>query len=223
MSITYLHFVTFLQTLLSAVVACFAFIKFRRRQAITKLIGTAFALGFIANSVSLGMYFSGYGKFNNIAMSLYEVIDITLICAIYNIALHRKYLGFILTLFIPFIVLASCNFFFLQKLVSFNSYTYAEGTIVVLLLAVMYLHRLMVELPAEHIHHLPMFWFNAAFLFYRAGSLFLFASTAYLVGVLNDTMITYWFFHNTLSVVEHCLILIGLWRDYKYNLMEVLT
>ena len=73
----------------------------------------------------------------------------------------------------------------------------------------------MVELPAQHIHHLPMFWINSAFLFYHAGTFFLFAFTAYIIVVLKNDLLVYWTFHNLLSIIEHMIILIGLYYDLK--------
>jgi hypothetical protein len=71
------------------------------------------------------------------------------------------------------------------------------------------------ELPAQHIHHLPMFWFNSAFLIFNAGVFFLFAFTAYITTVLKNNLLIYWTFHNLWNMLEHLIILVGLYYDLK--------
>lgn len=215
MSIAYLNYITYTQTILSALVAVFSLLYFKHRKPITKLVGLAFALGFIANTLSLVMYYQGYGRYTNVPQSLYELANFSIVCLIYHLALNKVYAKLISIMFIAFISFAVYNFALGQKATSLNTYTYSLGSILILILAILYFYRLMVELPALHVHHLPMFWFNAAFLFYRAGSIILFACTAYLVNVMKDDMITFWFFHNSLNVLAHCLVLIGLKYEIK--------
>jgi hypothetical protein len=74
---------------------------------------------------------------------------------------------------------------------------------------------LLVELPVQQLQTVPMFWFNAAILIYRAGALFLFLFTPYLVKVLNNDLLIYWSFHNILTIVHQIVITIGLWQDLR--------
>jgi hypothetical protein len=215
MSITYLTTITHTQTLLSALIAGFAFLQFRRRKPVTKLIGAAFAIGCIANSVTLILFLCGFGKHSNTVLSVYETGNFSIICLIFNIALNGKYFKAIFVLFILFLLFSIYNFFFVQRSGSLNTLTYAVGSIFIMVLCVLYFYRLMEDLPEPAITHMPMFWFASAFLIYCAGTLILFIVQSYLVNVMKDDMITYWFFHNSISIVEHFLVLIGLWWDYK--------
>jgi hypothetical protein len=71
----------------------------------------------------------------------------------------------------------------------------------------------MIELPSMHLQRMPMFWFNSAFLIYYAGALVLFVFTSYIINVLKQDLVTYWIFHNCLSICEHFLVLTGLYYD----------
>lgn len=200
----------YFQTALSALVACFVFLRFNLRPFYVKLIGLSFFLGFITHIVSLGVD----GKIRNPIQTLNEIINFIIIILVYHIVLKKKYrLYFIITGSL-FLVFALYNIFFFQK-TELNSYTYALSSFLMMGYFILYFYRLMVELPSLHLHRLPMFWFNSGFLIYRAGTLLLFIFRPYLIHVLNDDLLLYWSFHNSLSIVEHLMILVGLLYDFK--------
>ena len=151
-------------------------------------------------------------KFQNYPGNLYGFILLIVTSIIYHHATQLKYLRTISTITAIVFVATFINLFFFQKH-SFSTYNDLLVSFVIICCAVFYLYRLMVELPTSQIHTLPMFWFNFGFLFYHAGAFFLFAFASYLFNVLKNDMWIYWIFHNTLDIVQHFIIFVGLYYD----------
>ena len=212
MSVEILSYTAYFQTVLSAVVAFFALIKFYSREAYIKLIGLAFLLGFLANSCAWLLSWLGLRSFMNVPQTFYDSIIICVISLIFYYALGKRYgkMFFIVTVF--YLLFALINFLFLQKH-TINSYNKFLSSFIVISYCILFFYRLMVELPSMHLQRMPMFWFNSALLIYYAGALILFVFTSYIINVLKQNLITYWIFHNSLSICEHFLILIGLYYD----------
>ena len=209
------HFlsIVFIQTALSAIVAITCFYRYKSRDRYVKLIGFAFLIGFLANVIAFAMRPLGLNPFINIPPSIYVVLNFTLITIIYFDLFKRRGFDWLLIV-VPVWLFGITNVLFIQKL-TINSYTHLTQSFVILIYTLIYFYRLMVELPARHIHHLPMFWINSGFLIFHAGTFFLFAFTTYLTNVLNDNLLIYWSFHNCLSIIEHIIVLIGLYYDLK--------
>jgi hypothetical protein len=128
--------------------------------------------------------------------------------------LFKKHAWMYISATAAFALFAIVNALFIQKTAP-NSYTNIPHSAVLIIYALFYFYFLMRDLPAQHVHRLPMFWFNSAVLFFHAGAFFLFSFTAYLVNVLRNDLIVYWSFHNLLSIIEHIIILIGVWYDFS--------
>ena len=105
-----------------------------------------------------------------------------------------------------FFIFALINLFFFQKTTP-NSYSYIFHSAILIIYCLFYFYVLMRDLPSLYVHHLPMFWFNSAFLIFYAGTFFLFSFTSYLINVLKNNMLIYWSFHNILSIIEHLIVL----------------
>jgi hypothetical protein len=197
----------YLQTTLSAVVAGFCFYRFFERSKNVRLIGLLFLAGFAANLIVFFTY-------SNLPSTIYDFILIVIAGIVYNGETKGRYSRTIFWATVFFILFGFSNLLFVQK-EFFTSYNKMLSSFIIISYAVMYFYRLMVDLPTIHVQRLPMFWFNSAFLIYHAGTVFLFAFTQYLVDVLKDNLITYWSFHNVLSVLQHLIILIGLGYDLR--------
>ena len=87
--------------------------------------------------------------------------------------------------------------------------------IILIVYCILYCYRLLVDLPVQHLQRVPMFWFNSAILIFNAGTLFLFLFASYLVEVLNNDLLIYWSFHNILNIIQHLIVIIGLWQDLR--------
>lgn len=111
-------------------------------------------------------------------------------------------------------VLAFANLYFVQK-TSINSYAYVLRAAILICYSLWYFYVLIRDLPSLYVHQMPMFWFNSAFLVMSAGAFFLFAFTSYLINVLRNDLLIYWSFHNILSILEHIIIMIGLYYDFR--------
>jgi hypothetical protein len=197
-----------IQTVLSGLVALIAFYKLKQRTRIAKLIGLLFAISMVCNlsALLLRKYFP---SLINISGSIYDLSFIVILTIIFNEALSHKYAKVFNAITIVFTLCAIMNLLFWQKaeIASFNKLAIS---FIIILYTVVYFYRLMKDLPTFHLTRLPMFWFSSAFLIYGAGALFLFAFLDYLVNVLNNNLLTYWTFHNGLSIFQQLLIIVGL-------------
>jgi hypothetical protein len=216
MTIEFLNIVVYTQTTLSAFVAFFCLIKFKSRKHYVRLIGFVFLLSFVANTVAITLYNCGLGRLVNIPQSAYDIGAIVIITLVFYNALNKRYSRAFLIVALCFLVFSLLNLLFLQKS-GINSYNKFLSSFIVTCYCVFYFYRLMVELPSIHLQRMPMFWFTSAFLIYHAGTIFLFAFTSYLTNVLKNDLITYWSFHNFLSIIEHLLMLVGVYYDRNTN------
>ncbi|NOT75128.1 MAG: hypothetical protein HOP08_09390 [Cyclobacteriaceae bacterium] len=93
-----------------------------------------------------------------------------------------------------------------------TSNEFIPSSIVFIIYSIFFFYRLIQDLPTTQIQRLPMFWINAGFLIYYAGTIVLFIISDYLINVKNDPMISYWSFHNFLMIIRHIIFAIGLWQ-----------
>lgn len=208
MSLAALEWIAYLQTLLSGGVAWFAFAQSKKSSSVIFLIGCLFLIGFLTNSVSLLSYRSGIPIPVNVPQSIYNGFSIIILGSIYFYATGKRYkvVLFITGLCVAFFLF---NLFYLQK-TEIDSYSKTVNSFAVMSFAIFYFFRLIIELPERSVQKIPMFWFNTGFLIYYSGSLLLFLITSYLVTVEQSDLLTFWTFHNILSIVEHLIILYGL-------------
>ena len=203
------------QTILLGIAAILCFVKYRSRSLIVRLLGFNFLMGFMANVSSYLMIRLGtFRGFSNIPGVCYSIISITLLSYIYWIILFgRKKIWFSVTigLFTLFTVL---NFYYVQK-TSPNTNSLVLSAGILICYSLWYFYTLIRDLPSLHVHQLPMFWFNSALLLLNAGTFFLFSFTSYLINVLKSDLITYWSFHNMMSIFAHLLVLVGLYYDFR--------
>lgn len=204
----------YLQTFLSALIAVVSLYRFSQRNLAVRLIGILFVFSFICNVLAYLLFYYRIAGSQNIPGSLYDIITVLVVSIIFNFITKSKYRLVITTTVVIYSAAALLNLFFLQKLEN-ASYNKLFGSFIIIVYTVYYFYRLIVELPTVHLQRLPMFWFISAFLIFHAGAIFLFAFTDYLVNVLKDNLITYWSFHNLLTILQQLAILVGLSYDLK--------
>ena len=197
---------------LALLIFLMAFVPYQRRKAESRLIGGASLISVVTHLILL--FGSFRGKDVNLPQNLAMLLIFLLSAAAYYHVLNRRYQRFFLISTVGVICFGVCNLLFLQK-DDYNTYTVVLSSFILIIYCIVYLYRLLVDLPEQQLHLVPMFWFNAAILIYRAGTLFLFLLTPYLVKVLNNDLLIYWSFHNILNVVQQIVIIIGLWQDLR--------
>ncbi len=203
------------QTILIAIGATLCLIKFSSRSLIIRLMGYIFLTGVWANvSGYLFVQIDWLHPFINVPSVIYIMVSTGLYSRMYFSLIQKKKLWFIAAT-ISLVIFAVANLFFMQKMSFTNSYTYLFHSALLIIYTLSYFYSLMQNLPALHIHQLPAFWFSAGLLFYHAGAFFLFSFTSYIVNVLNNNLISYWSFHNTLNILAHLIFFVGLYYDLK--------
>jgi hypothetical protein len=211
----FLYYLTsFTITFLSALIAGISLYRHVEKNTVIKLIGILFTISFICNILQYLFFYLKMYPLINITSSIYDLSVIIIISAIFNDQTKSKHRQVIIGIAVIYLIASVINLTFFQKdgNASFNK---LGISFILTGYCIYYFYRLMVDLPTMHLHRLPMFWFNSAFLIFSAGSIFLFAFIDYLVHVLNDDLLKYWSFHNTLFILQQLIILIGLSYDFK--------
>jgi hypothetical protein len=204
----------YIQTTLSGIVAVTALIKYKSRSPQVKLVGFSFLLSFVCNGLAFALFYSPYSKYSIVPQNIFLLLNICVVISLYYSALAPK---FRLWLWLALAVCVPFSFYdtIIQHKSFVESYSPFTQSIFIITFTILYFYRLLVEMPAVHVQRLPMFWFNSAYLFFHAGTSFLWAFTSYLINVLHNDMLAYWSFHNSLSIFQHLIILIGLFFDLK--------
>ena len=180
-----------------------------------RLIGIIFFAGFLSNLSSWVLTRTGiFREFSNLPGIFYFVICSALYSYLYVVELFRKRALLVIVITASSAIIAFINFYHFQK-TSVNSNVFVIYAGILMVYSLWYFYVLMRDLPSLHVHQMPMFWFNSAFLVLGAGTFVLYAFTSYLIHVLRDDMITYWSIHNMLSIFAHLIVFIGLYYDFK--------
>ncbi|RAW03119.1 hypothetical protein [Pseudochryseolinea flava] len=206
--------IVFVQSALSALIALVCFYRYRDRDLSIKLIGFTFLFGSVINLTPLMLVQFKVSGFNNLPPIIFIIYYFTLVTLLYREQFQSKRMYWIILIGV-FILAVIINSIFFQKR-DINSFSYIILSVTILIYTIAFFYKLMEELPTKHIHQLPMFWINSGLLFYHAGSFFLFAFTDYIVRVLKNDLMIYWTFHNILNILEHSIILLGIYYDVKH-------
>ena len=204
-----------LQTVLLGLLGILCFLKYQSRSSVVRVMGFIFLVGFLANISSWLFTRTGvFREFSNLPSIFYFVISIGLFSYLYIVILFRKSLLLVIIITTASAIIAFFNFYHVQK-TSVNSNVFVIYAGMLISYSLCYFYVLMRDLPSLHVHQMPMFWFNSAFLVLGAGTFVLYAFTSYLIHVLQDNMVTYWSIHNILSILAHLIVLIGLYFDLR--------
>lgn len=201
-----------MQVFLSVLVVLMSFYQYGHRSIETRLIGFTFLLGPVIFAMILLIQLRG--KSVNIPQSVNAICYFLGLTAVYNAALKRRYEKFFSSIAVMFTLFAVCNLLFIQQEDN-NTYSQAARSVLLVGFCVLFFYRLLEDLPVQHLQRVPMFWFNAAFLIYNAGTLFLFLFAAYFTDVLHNNLLLYWSFHNILNIIQHLIVMVGLWQDLR--------
>jgi hypothetical protein len=97
----------------------------------------------------------------------------------------------------------------------FNSYSASILNFIIMAYCIGYFYRLLIDLPTQHLQHLPLFWITTGLLAQGAGATFLYLFTAYLTKFFFNDVLIYWTFHSLVGIVELFLIIVGVSIDLK--------
>ncbi len=212
MTLEQFHIISYIQIGIYILGAVFSFIQFQKREMYIKLMGV-FCLTSVIGDLSSFLLF--YLKINpNYAASVFNIMALPIVSSIYYLAIDRNHKRIIIGVTALYFLFGIINFLVIQKK-DINSYTLIMLSIIIILYCLYYFYWLLKELPTMHLHRLPMFWINSAFMVYFSGNLFLFVFTSYLVNVLNNNLLVYWSLHNFLGMIEFSLIIFSLWMDLQ--------
>jgi len=201
-----------IQSVLSALNVVLSFVYFSRKQVDVKLIGLACLINLLSD---LAWYFLPLkGKDVNIPGHIANILIFIIFCFLYNVALNNRYRKLITWIGITFCLAAISNHLFLQKK-DINSYNQIASAIIFICFSIVYFYRLLIDLPAQQLHRLPMFWFCTSILIFNAGTLFLSVFTTYLVEVLHNDFLFYGTFQIIMYIIQHLVVMIGLWQDLR--------
>ncbi len=204
-----------LQTILLGLLAILCFIRYRSRSVIVRLIGFNSLVGLMANVSSwLLIQSESFRAYSNSPAVVYFVVSMTILSYLYLVILINKKIVWFISVTAALTVLAFVNFYYIQKTaVNSNIYVVYAGALICY--SLWYFYVLIRDLPSLYVYQMPMFWFNSAFLISGAGTFFLFSFTSYLINVLKNDLITYWSFHNMLSIFAYMIVLVGLFYDFR--------
>jgi hypothetical protein len=152
---------------------------------------------------------------NNVPfLHVYTVLEFGLISWFY-----KEYLGDFLNkrvfygIFVLFMVFAIVNAFFIQSIYEQNAYPRGLECLFVVFYAITAYYKTLKSLEIISIEKSPMFWINAGFLFYFAGSLFLFVlGNLILTQDIQLSMLS-WAIHACVLGLMYIFIGIGLWHS----------
>jgi hypothetical protein len=208
-----LKVVFFTDSALIAFVAAITLFHYKKQALLIKLLGLIYLAGFVANACAYIILKARGGLLVNLPASLYDFVFVAIVSVLYYVETGKRYKSYFVSVVIIFTIAGLINLLLVQQ-TAIGSYNKLMGSFVIISYAVLYFYRLMTDLPTTHLHRLPMFWFNAGFLIYHAGNLFLFAFVSYLIHVLHDDLTYYWTFHNILHIIQEIIVITGLYFYY---------
>lgn len=164
----------------------------------------------IADSTALFLMINSVNNWP--VLNLFSVVQITLFLIILDIDLKISWHKYLLFLFVLF---AAINLFFVQSINSFNSYSSYLGAVLLITLSLVYLFRLLRDLPTVDIYKFPPLWVVFAILTYYGGTLFLFLFNNYLLSINLVTHKSIWVLHNSLNILKNLFFALALWQHYR--------
>ncbi|MEO7990866.1 MAG: hypothetical protein ABI663_15065, partial [Chryseolinea sp.] len=136
-----------------------------------------------------------------------------LLLILYKNALHIRLNYILIAVVYSFIFLV--NYFFLEGPYQLNAYTFSLSGVIFILLSLLYFRHLLITLPSDSVHRLPMVWINIAVLMYYSGNLFLFILNNYFSMGEHGNQRAMWILHNALNISKNLLFLIALWQSLR--------
>ncbi len=148
-------------------------------------------------------------------LHLYTILEFITIGLFYHTYFgnffNRKILPFTL---LGFILLSIINAFWIQGIFNFNTYASGLEGILIIFLSLSCFYKMLIELDTRDPTKQPIFWINSGFLFYFAGSLFIFILSNFIKED-NYLLSLAWGMHAFLMLILHIFLAIGLWHSHR--------
>ena len=187
---------------------------YRRKYIKNELRAISYYLAFAFFSQWVAIISVYFIKNNLPYLHFYTVVEFGLISWFY-----KEYLGsfinknIIYAIVVTFTALAILNVIFVQSAYEYNSYPRGLECLFVVFYAITAYYKTIKSLEIISIEKSPLFWINAGFLFYFAGSLFLFVlGNLILTQDLHLSMLS-WAIHACLLGLMYIFISVGLWHS----------
>lgn len=157
-------------------------------------------------SNSLGNYLQDQKINNHWVYHLNCFVTVSLFVYFFYFTSNSGKLKFIFTSgYLIFILFFILNILFIQTYSSFNSYSYALGSFLLVIFSLVNFQNILLQLPSLNIFQLKTFWFNAGILLYFGSCFFIFISYHYLSSVSSKYVGILWKTHNVFLAIG-CLI-----------------
>jgi hypothetical protein len=185
-------------------------LQFKRGGVESRLLTILCCASLLADIISY--YFFSKSKNNWIILNAYVIIQaFTLILLLSRYLSLRYKWPFLLS----FLIFGFINLLFIQKPKTFNSYTSYLGGLILILLCLIYLYRLLRDLPTIDIYRFAPVWVVFAVLTYYGGTLFLFLFNNYLLSTNLVTHKSVWVLNNSLNIIKNLLFAQALWQHHR--------
>ncbi len=163
-------------------------------------------------SDSFALLLLSYSINNWPVLNLFSVAQIAILLVVLDADLKIKWNKFVLVVFVLFSIF---NLLFIQSFRVFNSYSSYFGAVLLITFSLIYLYRLLRDLPTIDIYKFPPLWIVFAILTYYGGTLFLFLFNNYLLSTNLVTHKSIWMLHNSLNILKNLLFALALWQHHR--------
>lgn len=161
----------------------------------------------------IGAMFFNY-RYNNHIGNIYLLVEVATLLSVYYILFKKGAARYAILFFgLTFVSLYALTI--TKQITTLNTNTEAIRDIMMIVCSIAYFFVLLKDLPQRNLLDYPMFWINAAVLFYFSCTFMLSLSLDYLIRILNDNLIGYWAFRNFLRTLFCIVICIGIWKARK--------
>ena len=196
--------------MLSVVIPLAASILYwKKLEGQLKLIFWIVLASALSDAISYILYL--FSTANLPVINLFFIVQIILF---YLILKTRRTLA-LQIFFYATVAFAIVDFVFLQTPTTFNSYASYAGALLILVTALVYLYRLLEDLPDEKIQRLPLFWVAFGAMTYYGGTLFLFLFSNYVLAQSLKNHQTIWILHNVVNITKNLFLFIAIWLNHK--------
>jgi hypothetical protein len=188
-----------------------ALVRVRYLMGCLRFVGLFVGLAAVGEIISL--LTAALSIHNLHILHVYTILEFNLIALFYHRFFGRFYPHWLMPLLMVFFTgFAILNSLLLQPLNQYNTYARGLEALMVIALALLCFYKILTELPAERLDKHPVFWINAGYLLYFAGSLFFLILSNSVINESNRALILMVFgLHSLLMVLMHLLVGVGLW------------
>jgi hypothetical protein len=185
---------------------------YKKNQPYTvKVLGVLLVIAALSDFLSAFLH--AHFKINpNPIVSAYVLLQFITLSLIYKSSYTRRWNKWMTNVVnILFTLFALINFFFVQGVYGFNSYSFAVSSVIFIIYAFLFSYQVLLELPERHIERTFMFWVNSAVFFYFGTNLYLFATVDQLLSQQDiSQFLLSWAMHNGSNTLKNIMFTIAL-------------